>query len=186
MYNSAYVRKLSLFSRVHFVPSVDHFTMGSDDVKENKADGDKSRSKSRESGKGGVPKADAAGIANGGNNVLKDVTGTASSASGSQAPLVTGSGGKRPGTSSGSSNKRAPLARVGGRSPAMDNVVPIGLANVADQMRVKPVDQAFMGSMVDMVSRMERSNQAMMDLMLQQAHANVPEKAGIVQFCFFN
>ena len=65
----------------------------------------------------------------------------------------------------------------------MDNVVSFGLANVTDQMQVKPADQGFMGSMVDMVSRMERSNQAMMDLMLQQAHANLPEKAGIVR-CF--
>ena len=62
--------------------------MGSDNVKENKAEGDKSRSKTRESGKSGVPKADAAGIANGGNNVSKDVTGPDSSVSGSQAPLV--------------------------------------------------------------------------------------------------
>ena len=182
MYNSVYVEQLSLFSRVHSVTSVNHFTMGGNDDKENKSDGDKSRSKSRDSGKGGVPKTATAGTANGGNNVPKDVAGQVTSASGAQAPVVSGPSGKGSGTSSGSASKRVPLARLGGRSPSVDNVVPVGLANVAEQMRVKSGDQVLMNSMVDMVSRMERSNQAMMDLMLQQAHANNAEKGSVFIF----
>ena len=54
--------------------------------------------------------------------------------------------------------------------------MPGGLNNVADQMRVKPAKQDLMRSMVDMVARMERSNQAMMDLMSQQSHSRIPEQ----------
>eukprot|EP00090_Calanus_glacialis_P022740 TRINITY_DN35035_c0_g1_i1.p3 TRINITY_DN35035_c0_g1~~TRINITY_DN35035_c0_g1_i1.p3 ORF type:complete len:112 (-),score=35.03 TRINITY_DN35035_c0_g1_i1:387-722(-) len=54
--------------------------------------------------------------------------------------------------------------------------MPGGLNNVADQMRVKPAKQDLMSSMVDMVARMERSNQAMMDLMSQQSHSRIPEQ----------
>jgi len=151
--------------------------MGSNDDKENKGDGgDKTRSKSRESAKGAVPKTDAAGAANGGSTVAKDAAGQASSVSGTPAPVVTGSGGKRSGSSCGTSSKRAPLGRLGGRSTAVDNVMSAGLSNVADQMRAKPAEQGLMSSMVDMVARMERSNQAMMDLMLQQAHSKIPEQ----------
>ena len=82
----------------------------------------------------------SAGTANWSNNVPKDASGTAPSASESQTPVVTGSGGKRSGTSSGASNKRAPLTQQGGRPPAMGNVVSVGLANVAYQMWVKPGD----------------------------------------------
>ena len=53
-----------------------------------------------------------------------------------------------------------------------------GLGAIADQMCVQPADQGLVNTMVNMVSRMERSQQAMMDLMLQQAQVKQPENSG--------
>ena len=148
--------------------------MGSHSDKEN---GEKSRSKSRDS-KASVPKTDpkGSGNSNGNSAGTADAHGGIAGASVSEPAVVAGSSAGR------QHGPAAPVAR--GRDPPADMVRRPAAANNAgnhglvDQMRARP--GVGDDPMLAMMSRMEKSHQMMVDLMLQQTQAKMPDAAGFV------
>eukprot|EP00092_Neocalanus_flemingeri_P021070 GFUD01022828.1.p1 GENE.GFUD01022828.1~~GFUD01022828.1.p1 ORF type:complete len:460 (-),score=104.28 GFUD01022828.1:158-1537(-) len=139
-------------------------------------DAEKSRSKSRDA-KGSVSKTDPKGSGNsdGNNAVIADANGSDASTALAEPAVVPGpSSGRKSGTVVPLARGRGPLANLGGRSSHIDHALNIGVG-LADQMRAKPADQAV--AMMTIMSRLERSNQLMVDMMLQQNQGRLPEIA---------
>ena len=145
--------------------------MGSSSDKEN--GGEKSRSKSRDS-KTSVSKTDPKGSGNpNGNSVgTANAAGSPAGAGITEPPVVAGpSSGKQPGAVGSTARGRVPLADLVRRPASNDHP---GNNGIVDQMRARPGDDPMMA----MMARMERSHQLMVDMMLQQTQAKVPEAAG--------
>ena len=150
--------------------------MGSHSDKEN---GEKSRSKSRDS-KASVPKTDpkGSGNSNGNGAGTADAHGGIAGASVSEPAVVAGSSaGRQHGPAAPVARGRDPLADLVRRPAAVNNA---GNHGLVDQMRARP--GVGDDPMLAMMSRMEKSHQMMVDLMLQQTQAKMPDAAGLLLF----
>ena len=147
--------------------------MGSHSDKEN---GEKSRSKSRDS-KTSVSKTDSkgSGNSNGNGTGTADAHGGIAGASVSEPAVVAGSStGRQSGPAAPVARGRDPLADMVRRPNDFNNAGNYGLV---DQMRARPGDDP----MLAMMSRMEKSHQMMVDMMLQQTQAKMPNAAGLLR-----
>ena len=147
--------------------------MGSHSDKEN---GEKSRSKSRDS-KTSVSKTDSkgSGNSNGNGTGTADAHGGIAGASVSEPAVVAGSStGRQSGPAAPVARGRDPLADMVRRPNDFNNAGNYGLVY---QMRARPGDDP----MLAMMSRMEKSHQMMVDMMLQQTQAKMPNAAGLLR-----
>ena len=143
------------------------------DSHSDKENGEKSRSKTRES-KTSVSKTDpkGSGHSNGNSASLADAAGGAPGSGVAEPAVVAGSSsGKQSGPAGPVARGRAALADLVRRPGSNDSS---GNYGIVDQMRARPADDPMMA----MMARMEKSHQLMVDMMLQQSQVKEPEAAG--------